>query len=265
MVDHSQQGTAQGRITVAHDGAVTIVTLDRPGAHNALSVAMIKQLDATVRELREDPDVRAVVLTGAGDRAFSAGGDLGELIPRITAGELEILVPDSSKRFFSDLYVPVVAAVNGLCLAGGLELLLGTDVRVASSTASFGLPEVKWGLIPGGGTHVRLPQQIGWPAAMQLLLTGEPIDAYAALRIGLVGEVVEPGEALPRALELARLIASNAPIAVRTAKEIAVTALGNESRFHLERALNERVVGSRDAREGPAAFIERRTPLYENR
>lgn len=265
MVDHGQHGSAQGRITVAHDGAVSVVTLDRPSAHNALSVAMINQLTETVRGLRESPDVRAVVLTGAGDRAFSAGGDLGELIPRITGGELDILVPDSGKRFFSDLYVPVVAAVNGLCLAGGLELLLGADLRVASSTATFGLPEVKWGLIPGGGTHIRLPQQIGWPAAMQLLLTGEPIDADAALRVGLVGEVVEPQEVLPRAMELAHLIASNAPIAVRTAKEIAVKALGNESRFHLETALNELVVGSRDAREGPAAFIERRQPHYENR
>jgi len=254
----------QGNVTLERDSDVAIVTLDRAAAHNAMSIRMIQQLDAISLELREDPDLRAVVVTGAGDRAFSAGGDLGELIPRLTAGELEILIPEPTQRFFSELYVPVVAAVNGLCLAGGLELLLGTDIRVASEDAVFGLPEVKWGLIPGGGSHVRLPQQVGWAAAMHLLLTGESIDAGNALRIGLVGEVVPASQARDRALKLAHMIAANAPVAVRTAKEIAVRALGNEPRFELETRLNRRVLATRDAQEGPAAFMERRRPRYHN-
>ncbi|CAB4852312.1 unannotated protein [freshwater metagenome] len=257
--------TTRGEVRLERDGPVATLTLDRESAHNALTVHMIRSLAEHIETLRADTEVRAIVLTGAGSRSFCAGGDLGELIPRLTAGELEILVPDPSKRFFSDVFVPIIAAVNGICVAGGLELLLGTDLRIASSRASFGLPEVKVGMIPGGGSHVRLPQQVGWPAAMHLLLTGESIDALRALQIGLVGEVVEPDRVLPRAQELARLIAANAPIAVRTAKEIAVRALGNEPRFAREAALNERVLRTQDAQEGPLAFTEKRPPRFQNR
>lgn len=246
------------------DGVAT-VTLDREEAHNAFDVLMLRRLTEIFDHLRRDDDVRAVVLTGAGTKAFSAGGDLGELIPRLTAGELEVLIPDPSKRFFSDLYTPVIAAVNGVCVAGGLEILLGTDLRIAAEHAVFGLPEVRWGLIPGGGSHVRLPQQVPWSAAMHLLLTGESIDAQHALRIGLVNEVLPAGHVLPRARELAAVIAGNAPVAVRTAKEIAVKALGNDARFLLETALNERVLATQDAREGPAAFMAKRTPDYQGR
>lgn len=253
-----------GDVSLELDGRVAIVTLDRVATHNAMSVRMIRQLETISATLRDDKDVRAVVVTGAGNRAFSAGGDLGELIPRLTAGELEIMIPNPAERFFSELYVPVIAAVNGLCVAGGLELLLGTDIRIAAESAVFGLPEVKWGLVPGGGSHVRLPQQIGWPAAMHLLLTGETIDAATALRIGLVGEVVPDDEVCTRALELANIVAANAPVAVRTAKEIAVRSLDNRPRFELEMELNRRVLATSDAREGPAAFIEKRAPRYRN-
>ncbi|MCD2146948.1 enoyl-CoA hydratase/isomerase family protein [Gordonia paraffinivorans] len=242
--------------------AVALITLDRPSAHNALTVSMLQQLAAAFDDARRNDHVRAIVITGAGDRAFSAGGDLGELIPRLSAGELEILIPDPAKRFFSDVFIPVIAAVNGLCLAGGLEMLLGTDIRIASERAIFGLPEVRWGLIPGGGTHIRLPQQVPWAIAMQLLLTGDHIDATQALRAGLINEVVPPESVLERALDVARGVTRNAPLAVRTAKEIAVRALGNEPRFALENSLNERVLRSADAVEGPRAFIEKRTPSY---
>lgn len=254
-----------GEVTLDHDGPVAVITLNRPNAHNAMSIRMVRQLADITAAVRADPDLRAVVITGAGDRAFSAGGDLGELIPHLTAGELEVLIPDPSKRFFSDVYVPVIAAVNGLCVAGGLEILLGTDIRISSSDAVFGLPEVKWGLIPGGGSHVRLPQQIGWPAAMHLLLTGDSIDAETALRLGLINQILPPADVHARAMAVANTIAANAPIAVRTAKEIAVKALANEPRFQLETALNERVLATSDAREGPAAFMERRSPDYQNR
>lgn len=254
-----------GNVTLVTEGHVATITLDRVEAHNAMSLHMVKLLAEAVDASRRDEAVRAIVVTGAGSKAFSAGGDLGELIPRLTAGELEVLIPDTSKRYFSDVYTPVIAAVNGICLAGGFEILLGTDLRIAAQHAVFGVPEVKWGLIPGAGTHVRLPQQIGWPLAMNLLLTGQTIDAAEALRIGIINEVLPAPEVLPRAQELAAIISANAPVAVQTAKEIAVKALGNESRFHLETSLNERVLRTQDAKEGPDAFINKRTPNYLGR
>ncbi|PYE12440.1 enoyl-CoA hydratase [Williamsia limnetica] len=265
MVDNPADDTADGDVRLDLSDHVATITIDRPSAHNALTVDMIRTLAAAIDSVRGDDEVRAVIVTGAGDKAFSAGGDLGELIPRLTAGELEVLIPDASKRFFSDVYKPIIAAVNGFCLAGGLEILLGTDLRIAADHATFGLPEVHWGVIPGGGSHVRLPQQLAWPQAMHLLLAAESIDAAEALRIGLINEVVAPDEVMPRARELAQKIAAHAPVAVQTAKEIAVKALGNEPRFNLETALNERVLATRDAREGPRAFIEKRQPRYEGK
>lgn len=256
---------AEGDVGYSVEGPVAVITLDRPSAHNALTIRMIRRLAEATEAAGQDDEVRTVVLTGAGEKAFSAGGDLGELIPRLTKGELEILVPDPAKRFFSDLFKPIVAAVNGLCLAGGLEILLGTDIRIAAEHAVFGVPEVRWGLVPGGGTHVRLPQQVPWAIAMKLLLTGDHIDAVEAARHGLVTEVVPGDEVRQRAMEIARGIARNAPVAVRTAKEIAVRALGNEPRFALELGLNERVLRTEDAAEGPRAFMEKRAPRYQNR
>ncbi|MEU7810900.1 enoyl-CoA hydratase-related protein [Pseudonocardia sp. NPDC049154] len=246
------------------DGIATL-TLDRPEAHNALTVHMVRRFAEASAAAQADDDVRVVVVTGAGDKAFCAGGDLGELIPRLTTGELEILTPDPTKRFLSDVDKPVVAAVNGLCVAGGLELLLGTDIRVAADGAVFGLPEVRWGLVPGGGSHVRLPQQVPWAFAMQLLLGGDHVGAERAREAGLINEVLPRADVLPRAHAIAAGIAHNAPLAVRAAKEIAVRALANEPRFALEYALNARVVASEDAREGPRAFMEKRTPKFVGR
>jgi enoyl-CoA hydratase len=254
-----------GDVTYAVDDGVAVVTLDRPEAHNALTVHMVRRFAEASALAQADESVRAVVVTGAGSRAFCAGGDLGELIPRLTAGELEILTPDPTKRFLSDVDKPVVAAVNGICLAGGLELLLGTDIRIASDRAVFGLPEVRWGLVPGGGSHVRLPQQVPWAFAMQLLLTGDHVPAQRAYDVGLVNEVLPGEEVLDRALAIARAITRNGPLAVRAAKNIAVRALANEPRFALEYALNARVVASDDATEGPRAFIEKRVPNYRGR
>jgi enoyl-CoA hydratase len=247
-----------------HD-RIALITLNRPDARNALSIEAVELLAEASRAVREDDDVLAAVITGAGDQAFCAGGDLRELLPALTAGHLEIIVPEPTRRFFSDVYKPVIAAVNGLCIAGGFEILLGTDLRVADEDAVFGLAEVCWGLVPGGGSHVRLPAQVPWPVAMQLLLTGDTIDAHRAYEVGLVNEVRPRGEVLPRALELAARIARNGPLAVRTAKEIAVRALGHEPGFTLEWAMQDRVLRSRDAREGPRAFQSRRPPRFEGR
>jgi enoyl-CoA hydratase len=259
------QAGPDGRVTVDVQGPIALVTLDRPARHNALTLTMLEQLAAAEQRLREDDEIRVAVLTGSGTRAFCAGGDLEQLIPRFTAGHLEDLVPDPAQRFFSRIYKPIVAAVHGFCIAGGLEMLLGTDLRIVSEDAVFGLAETRWGIVPGAGSHVRLPQQVPWPIAMQLLLTAEPIDARRAYEVGLVNEVRPAGEVLPRAMELARLIAGNGPLAVQSAKEIAVRALGNEARFALEHDLVQRVMRSEDAKEGPRAFSEKRTPVYRAR
>jgi enoyl-CoA hydratase len=244
---------------------IALVTFNRPSAHNALSLETVELLAEASRAIREDDDVLAAVITGAGTEAFCAGGDLAELLPALTGGHLEILVPEPTQRFFSTVYKPVIAAVNGLCIAGGLEILLGTDLRIASETASFGLAEVRWGLVPGAGAHVRLPAQVPWAIAMQLLLTGDTIDAQRAYEVGLVNEVRPQAEALPRAIDLAERIAGNAPVAVQTAKEIAQRALGHERGFALEWALQHRVLRSQDAQEGPRAFIAGRRPQFEGR
>ena len=257
--------STDGDVRYSVVGEVATIILDRPTALNAINVRLLRGLVDAVAAAVDDRAVRSIVLTGAGEKAFCAGGDLTELIPRLTRGELSILVPDPTKRFFSDCYKPIVAAVNGLCLAGGLEILLGTDIRVSSATATFGLPEVRWGLVPGAGTHVRLPQQIPWAISMKLLLTGDHIDAAEAGRHGLVSEVVPVGvDVRARAGEIATRIAQNSPSAVQTAKEIAVRSLSNEPRFALEFALNERVLRGPDATEGPKAFAEKRLPRYRD-
>lgn len=248
------------------DGPVGVITLNRPAAANSLTARSLELLRELSAAAQRDDAVRALVVTGAGEHAFCTGGDLTELMPAVSGdGGLDLVVPDPSKRFLSDVFKPVVAAVNGLCIAGGLELMLGTDLRVAADTARFGLAEVRWGQIPGAGSHVRLPAQVPWAIAMQLLLTGEPIGAQRAYEVGLVNEVVAPAAVRDRAMEVAHAIARNAPLAVQTAKEIAVRALGHERGFALERALNERVTRSADAQEGLRAFADKRTPEFHGR
>ncbi|MFC9356048.1 enoyl-CoA hydratase/isomerase family protein [Rhodococcus sp. NPDC057014] len=246
-------------------GQVAIITLNRPEKYNSLTPELLTLLEDFSRTAQSDPQVRAIVVTGAGEQAFCAGGDLGELIPQVIRSDKNIVVPDPSKRFFSDVFKPIIAAVNGACIAGGFEIMLGTDLRIAAREATFGLGEVRWGVIPSAGTHVRLPRQIPWAVAMQLILTGRPVDADRAYAVGLVNEVVPRTDVLTRAIELANEIAGNAPLAVTTAKEIAVRALGLEAGFALEYALAERVKRSDDAREGPSAFIERRKPTWTGR
>ncbi|NMN95901.1 enoyl-CoA hydratase/isomerase family protein [Nocardiaceae bacterium YC2-7] len=242
-------------------GRVAIITLNRPAKHNSLTPEVLELLARHAEAAQHDHHVRAIVVTGTGDRAFCAGGDLAELIPQVASGAVAV-VPDPAKRFFSDIFKPVIAAVNGLCIAGGLEIMLGTDLRIAASHATFGLGEVRWGVIPAAGSHVRLPRQIPWAIAMQMLLTATPINAARAYEVGLVNEIVEGPAVLERAIQLANEIADNAPLAVETAKEIAVRALALEPAFALEHALAERVLRSDDAREGPRAFTERRQPNW---
>ena len=248
-------------IRVERNGHIVTITINRPEAMNAMTAEMSGALDAAFDDFNNDPDQWVAILTGAGDRAFSAGFDLKEAIPRLLAGDM-MGYEDPTKRQFSTIYKPIIAAINGACIAGGLEMVAGTDLRVAAEHATFSLGEVRWGLIPMGGSHIRLPRQLPWAIAMELLLTGEPIDARRAYEVGMLNKVVPAAELMPAALRLAEAICRNGPLAVRTAKEIAVRALEQEKGFVLERELGLRVIASEDAREGPRAFAEKRPPKF---
>lgn len=261
----TERSADDGRITLDRDGHVGILTIDRPAKLNAFTIDMVRQLRDRTAEVRDDDDIRCVVVTGAGERAFSAGGDLSSLLPLTVGAGVDVVSPDPSQRFFSELFKPVVAAVRGVCIGGGFEIMLGTDLRIAGESAQFGLGEVRFGLIPGAGTHARLPRQVPWAIAMQLLLTGQPIGAARAYEVGLVNEVVGDDAVLERSVALAQTIAANAPVAVQTAKEAAVGGLDLGNAFRLEHALNTRVLRSNDAVEGPKAFVEKRVPRFEGR
>ena len=166
------------------------------------------------------------------------------------------------KAGFPESQLRVASFKNGFCIAGGLEFLQGMDMRIASDKAIFGLGEVKWGVIPAGGTHIRLPQQIPWAVAMEMVLAGDNITAERAYQIGLVNKIVPTDQVLPEAMALAERICKNGPLAVRTAKEIMVRSLNNEPGFVLEKTMADRVFRSEDAKEGPRAFAEKRKPVY---
>ncbi len=243
---------------------VAIFTINRPASMNSFTAEMLAAMDAGFEEFNGDDELWVAILTASGDKAFSSGMDLKEAIPLLQSGD-EMGYEDHTKRPFSDVFKPIIGAVNGHCIAGGLEFLQGTDLRIAAEHATFGLGEVRWGIIPTGGSHVRLPRQIPWAVAMELLLTGRPITAQRAYDIGLINRVVPAADLMDEAMKLAETICKNGPLAVRTAKEIAVRALGLESGFVLEKALGDRVMKSEDAKEGPRAFAEKRAAKFTGR
>jgi enoyl-CoA hydratase len=251
------------------------LTLNRPATHNAISPRMMVELADAWRDFREDDALRVAILTGAGEQAFCAGADLAELIPLLTGARPpedewdRRLLNDRSLYHAAllrnaDLYKPVIAAVNGLALGGGAELLIASDLRVAVTNASIGLTEVKWGFIPGGGALTRLARQIPWCLAMEVLFTGEPISAQEAHRFGLVNRVVAPGEVLATAERFAHTIAANAPLAIRKAKETVMQSSGVplDQAFAIEDECARLIGASDDAREGPRAFVEKRRPIF---
>ncbi len=260
------------------EGPVALVVLDRPAARNALTPEMLCRFADAVVEFAADDALRVMVLTAEGTQAFCAGGDLGRTIPLLTgerAAEDEwdrrvlqdpVVMPASSLRDFP-LHKPVVAAINGACLAAGFEIMLGTDIRIAAEHASFCLPEVKRAVVPFAGSMVRLPRQIPHALAMELMLTGEPISASRALAIGLVNHVVPAAEVLPKAMALAERIAANGPLAVQRLKQTVTAASGLplDEGYRLEDETRRIVLGSADAREGPRAFMEKRAPRYVGR
>lgn len=248
-------------------GAVDILTLNRPDKRNALNTALRTALIAALDELAGDVGVRVIVLTGAGDRAFVAGADVTEFTGRDVAAQAASM---QARRVYDVVAAserPLVAAINGACLGGGLELALACDIRIASTTARFGQPEVNLGLIPGGGATQRLPRVVGLGAALRLILTGEPVDAAEALRMGLVEEVTEPEDCLERAIAVAERIARNSPVAVAAARRATRAALGLPlaAGLDLERAAFLAAFAAEDRAEGIAAFLEKRQPVFPGR
>jgi (E)-benzylidenesuccinyl-CoA hydratase len=247
------------------DGIAT-VTVNRPEKLNAMDWDTYDQLTQAFGTIEQDPAIRVGVITGAGDRAFSAGADL-KTMHGADQGEPQGWRPWAPDRwdFGATTTKPMVAAVNGYALAGGLELALVCDIRIASDNAQFGTPEVKWDLLHGYGAY-RLPQIVGLSHAMHLLLTGEFIDASTALQIGLVSKVVAPDELMPTAQGIASTIASNGPTAVRMTKELVQRGheLPLENYLRLLRMFYDRLDESENQREGLRAFAERRKPEYAN-
>lgn len=255
--------TAAGSgLTGAIDGPVAILTLDRPERRNALSDATMRALADAFKALAQNNDVRVLILTAAGDKAFSAGVDLAAFAARRPSG------PDDDwyalSNFFGTTYPkPIIAAVNGTAVAGGLELVLACDIIVAAEHAEFGIPEVKRGLIAaGGGTD--LPRRLPLAIALELGLTGERINATRAYELGLVNHVLPAAEVLPEAIRLARLIADNGPLAVALTKDLmyATIDLDRSAIRELAQQTGQRINASDDALEGASAFVEKRSPRW---
>jgi enoyl-CoA hydratase/carnithine racemase len=247
-------------------GAVLVARLNRPDARNALTPEIMRGISAAIVDAESDPEIRAVVLTGTGDRAFCAGMDLRAF----AAGEQAGVGDDETTRGFFRLIegattVPVVGAANGTAVAGGFELLLACDVIVASSEAEFGLPEVKRGLFPaGGGTFLGTRVALG--IALEMALTGDAISAVRAYDLGLVNAVVKPDEVMETALARAERIAANGPLGVAAVKELVRLGVSDAARARQRLDAWQHVVfSSEDAKEGAMAFVEKRAPVWQGR
>ena len=248
---------------------IAIITINRPERMNAINPQTSAELFDAWSTFRDDPELWVAILTGAGDRAFSAGNDLVHTAQAgrgATAAEnLPRGVPFGGNTRRIETWKPTIAAINGYCLAGGLEIALACDIRVAAEHAQFGLPEVTWALIPAAGGTQRLPRAVPLAVAMDMILTAERIDAQAALRWGLVSRLVPADQVMPEALRLAETICTRGPLAVRTAKESILRGLNMsiEQGLGLEELLGRQIARSEDAREGPRAFAEKRKPNYK--
>jgi enoyl-CoA hydratase len=256
---------------------VALITLNRPDARNAFNPEVLVKLEEAWTKVREEDAIRVAVITGTGT-AFCAGADLGRLIPLFSGARQPedqwdhrlMADPGLAGRAIlrdGDVVKPVIAAVNGFAIAGGMELVMGCDIRVAAETAQFGMQEARWAVFPAGGSTVRLPYQIPYAKAVELLLTGDLIDAPQALALGFLNHVVAVDHVVPLAFEIAERIATNGPLAVRAIRASIREAIGVPEAQALKREMELAlpVFASEDAREGPRAFMEKRPPVYKGR
>ena len=263
-------------------GTIAFITINRPERRNALNFEAFGLLAKAWLDFRDDPDLWVAIITGAGDKAFCAGGDLKEFIHMVTQNIGELTASGGTQTLGGDvpvnaslvavlreveIFKPIIAAVNGFCIAGGMEMLQGTDIRIASENASFGIGEPRRGLFPGGGSTTKLPRQISYAHAMEILLTAEPISARKAYEYGIVNEVVPLDKLMPTAIKYAELICQNGPLAVRKVKESVVKglALPLKEALDQEMGFSAEVFSTEDAMEGILAFQQKRKPVWKGR
>jgi enoyl-CoA hydratase len=264
-------------LLIDRDAHVVTLTMNRPEVKNAINMEMLCRLADAWDMIDADPDIRCAILTGA-DGNFSSGADLDKLVTRSMAGlppedEFEERIRADYTIIFNGLLrnrqlkKPLVAAIEGYCVAGGTEILQGTDIRIAGQGAMFGVTEAKWSLYPQGGSVIRLRRQIPYTKAMEMLLTADMYPADEALSFGLIGRVVPDGHALAKGKEIAATVASNGPVAVQKIKEavIATECLPEKDALAVDFQIGQQVYQTEDSREGPKAFKEKRTPTYKGR
>ena len=247
------------------EGRIAIFTFNRPEARNALNPQAIRELSEAMIDFRDDPNLWVGIITGAGEKAFCAGADIKEQLPfRKERSDRPWAFPPMPTRGL-ELWKPLIAAINGLALGGGLEVALACDIRIASENARLGQPEVNIGTMAGSGATQRLPRIIPWCKAAELLLMGRLIDAQEAYRIGLVNEVVPQDKLMPTAKEWAEAICQVAPLAVRATKEAMIRGYGMtlEEGLRLEYSLTSYVMSTEDFTEGTTAFVEKRKPVFK--
>ena len=265
-------------VLYSKEGHVALVVMNRPEVKNALNGEMLVRLADAWQDINDDPQIRAAILTGAGDDAFCAGADLDRLIGMVQGKRPP--ETDFDKRVLDDFTIiykgllrnydvtkPLIAAIRGYCIAGGTEILQTTDIRVASATSRFAIAEVRHSLFPMGGSTVRLPRQIPYCRAMEILLTGEQFSAAEALEWGLINKIVPDGEVMKEARRYADVISQNGPLAVQAVKRSVLAALGRPTVDGLqsEHELGVPVAMSEDAREGTRAFKEKRRAVFHGR
>jgi enoyl-CoA hydratase len=247
-------------------GPMALITINRADKHNAISLATLDELQHAAAVAAAADEVRVITFTRAGDRAFAAGSDLEEVLHRDLKKALEPIVQGLADQL-ERTPKPTIAAINGICMGGGLEVALGCDLRIASTTARFATPEGKLGIIPGGGATARLPRIVGRGWGMEMLLMGEPIDAERALQIGLVTRLTEPDQLLPEAQRMAEHLASFAPFVPRSMK--AMVNFGMEASLAgalmLEKYAQGALVQTEDKHEGISAFLDKRDPEFKGR
>jgi enoyl-CoA hydratase len=273
---HYEKNPTNGGTTHEH---VVLITIDRPEARNSCDLYHFRDLAKAWRDFRYDDDLWLAIVTGVPGN-FMSGADLKTFIPQVTklaqeigSGDVKEIdgcrLDDGTRAVLRNvkLYKPIIAAIDGPCVAGGMEMLGGIDIRIATPNARFGVMEPARGLFAGGGTTARLPRQLSFPAAMEFLLTADAFPAERALELGLVNEIVEPDELMDRAFHWASRITKNAPLAVQATKESVIRGLSTtlDEAYAIEQEISTQIFKTEDAKEGPKAFAEKRTPNWQGR